>query len=768
MSRSMLYSLFLVGVFGTLLVGCSRDSNVRKVKYLESGQRYAEKGKYREAVIQFRNAMQVDPDYVAAHYQLAQVYLRMQEWTPANQELNRTVELQPDNYPAHLDLANLLIAGHEFGQAKQEEDLLLQKQSNNPAVHIAAADLFAAQEDYASAIQEMEKAVTLGPDQWEPYTRLAALQMRMAQPDRAESNFKKATQLNPKATTALLALAGYYQSQSRFTEAEQELHAAINADPNSPDPRADLVRLYMSEGKKVEAEQLARQVSRDFPRDSKGYRMLGDFYFAIGNVDGAFSEYSVLHREHPNDIQVKKNYVQLLILKNQLNEAAKLDDEILKASPQDVEALIDRGQIDFRNGNIKASADALQAALNGDPTSGVAYYHLGLALDRMGNVAQAEVAWQNAVRLRPDLSDAHFALAKAALRRGDMPRLEQSADEIIRLLPASPEGYALRAFSYITRGQFAGAENDATKAISVAPQAPAGYLQMANLSLARKRYSVAEGFYAQTLDRDPSSADALSGLMKTYLAQNQRDKALAAAQAQIAKDLNNSMFYDLLGTVEFEYRKNSAELGAAESNMKKSTELDKNNTDAWVKLCQTQAARGATEDAIATVQQALQSNPRDSSLFALAGQLFESKRDWDKAKDNYQKALEIDPRQPLASNNLAYLLTQTGGNLDVALSLAQTAKRGMPDSPGAADTLGWVLYQKGAYRSAIDSFQQALKLAEKSKTPESPAVHFHLGLAYQRTGEVVLARQHLERVLKIDPNYSAADEVRTMLDHLHG
>src|SRR5271169_4626205 len=100
-SRSMFYSLFLVGIFGTLLVSCSRDSDVRKVKYLESGQRYAEKGKYREAVIQFRNAIQVDPDYAAAHYQLAQVYMKMQEWMPANQELNRTVELQPANYSAH-------------------------------------------------------------------------------------------------------------------------------------------------------------------------------------------------------------------------------------------------------------------------------------------------------------------------------------------------------------------------------------------------------------------------------------------------------------------------------------------------------------------------------------------------------------------------------------------------------------------------------------------------------------------------------------------
>src|SRR5271167_3226034 len=116
--RSGFYLLLLVASLVMLLVSCSKPPAVAKLKYLESGQRYADKGKYSEAVIQFRNAIQMDTDYAAAHYQLAQVYMKLQQWTPAYSELSRTVELQPDNYPAHIDLANLLIAGHEFRQAQ--------------------------------------------------------------------------------------------------------------------------------------------------------------------------------------------------------------------------------------------------------------------------------------------------------------------------------------------------------------------------------------------------------------------------------------------------------------------------------------------------------------------------------------------------------------------------------------------------------------------------------------------------------------------------
>src|SRR5271157_691884 len=107
-SRRLILSLPLV--VSLLFSSCSRDPNVRKQKYLESGQRYFEKGKYREAVIQFSNAIQVDPRFSDGHYHLAQAYLKLQQPGPAYEELDRTLEFDPDHYRAHLDLANLLIA----------------------------------------------------------------------------------------------------------------------------------------------------------------------------------------------------------------------------------------------------------------------------------------------------------------------------------------------------------------------------------------------------------------------------------------------------------------------------------------------------------------------------------------------------------------------------------------------------------------------------------------------------------------------------------
>jgi tetratricopeptide (TPR) repeat protein len=82
------------------------------------------------------------------------------------------------------------------------------------------------------------------------------------------------------------------------------------------------------------------------------------------------------------------------------------------------------------------------------------------------------------------------------------------------------------------------------------------------------------------------------------------------------------------------------------------------------------------------------------------------------------------------------------------------------------DSLGWVYYQQRAYQPAIDLFQEALRLSGKSKAPEDPGIHYHLGLAYEKTNQPALARQHLEKVLKMNPNYGDAGEVRKQLAQL--
>ncbi len=762
MSRSVVVRLLLAAsLIAAFSTGCSRDPNVRKQKYLDSGNRFRDRGKFREAAIQYSNAAQVDPRFAEAHFQLGEVYLKLKDYRRAFAELSRTLELNPDNFQAHVDVANLLISNQQPKDAQPHLDFLREKQPDSPDTHEAWANFYAVQGNLGAAMQEMQRGIASDPGRSESYLNLALLQLRSNLLDQAEANFKKAAETGPKAMNAQLALGGFYETVKRLPEAEQQYKHAIDVDSKDPVPRAAYVRLLMFEGKKNDAEAFLKQTKRDLSDVSEGYRMLGDFYFANGELDAATTEYGSLYSDHPKDPGVKKNYIQLLILKSRLDEAGKLNNEILKTTPHDVEALIYKGEIQNHK-NDAGAVDTLQQALKYDPDNAVGHYQLGIAFDQQRNDARAEAEWQEAMRLRPDLTDAARALAAVEIRRGDVDALARTSEQIIASAPQSADGYLLRGLAAMNRQKYADAEQDLRKASTLAPQSPAPDVQMGNLRAMQKQNAEALKFYQQALGKDAANIDGLRGIMNVYLGQKQPDQAIAAANAQIAKAPNVSGFYDLLGTALFVSKK---DYQGADTAFRKSMEVDPNNFDAILKLGQAMVAEGSVDQALATYQEALKKNPRDAAICILAGEMYESKGSWDQAKAMYQQALTIEPDNALASNNLAYVILNQGGNVDVALAMAQTARRGMPDSPNAADTLGWAYYQKGIYQSAIDMFQESLRLNEKHGAPDEAVVHYHLGLAYQKANQPVQARQQLERVLKLNPKDADA---RKALSELRG
>jgi tetratricopeptide (TPR) repeat protein len=762
MSRSCKRHLLLVSslllFLVALLSGCSRDPNVRKQKYFDSGEKYFAEGKYREAAIQYANATLIDSRFAQAHYKLSQAYLKLGELQRAFQELNRSVELNPDNYHARTELANLLVtvrnpdgsaSGEALKQARTHLDLLRDKQPNSPETHEVWANYYAAQNNIPAAIREVQQAINLDPKRSESYLLLALLQSRSNKTDEAEVSFKKAIEADPDAMNAQLGLGSFYQSHNRLAEAEQQFRHAIDVDPKNSAPHAALVRLLMQQGKRNEAEAFLKQTKKDLADNSDGYRMLGDFYFAIGDLDKAAAEYASLHSDHPKDPVVKKNYIQILILKNRLDEAAKLNNEILKSTPHDVEALVYKGQIQMRHNDAAGAVQALEAALKNDPNSAVAHYQLGMAYSQQRDLRHAESEWREAVRIKPDMTDAQRLIAGMEISRGEIDAVTQTADQIIQSQPDSADGYLIRSLAEVARQRYAAAQKDAEEARSRAPQNFAPYCQLGSVQLAQKHFPEAEKFYQQALEKDPSSADALSGLMNTYAAQNEFDKAIAAANAQISKSPNSSNFYDLLATALFEGKK---DYRGSESALRKSVALDKSNIDALEKLGRVQIRQGAMDQALATYLQALKDNPDQVSFYVLAGELYEAKQNWDQAKAMYQHALSQSPDNPLASNNLAYVLLEQGGNVDVAMGMAQTARRGLPNSPNVADTLGWAYYRKGIYQSAINQFQEAIRLNERAGAPDDAVFHYHLGLAYQKSNKLPLARQQLEKALRIKPD----------------
>jgi len=210
-ARNLSAALTGLVLMGTV-TGCHHDPNVQKQKYLESGKRYAAQAKYKEAAIQFSNALKVDHNFAEAHYQLGSVYLKMGSVMPAYSELSRTVALQPGNLQARIDLGNLLLAGKLPDRAAEQANAVLAIKSDDADAIALLATISAVKGDRATALTQIQRALALDPNKAAFHTTLGLLQgSDPGQSGSAEEQLHKAVSLDPTNATAHLALASMLQ-----------------------------------------------------------------------------------------------------------------------------------------------------------------------------------------------------------------------------------------------------------------------------------------------------------------------------------------------------------------------------------------------------------------------------------------------------------------------------------------------------------------------------------------------------------------------------
>jgi len=99
--------------------------------------------------------------------------------------------------------------------------------------------------------------------------------------------------------------------------------------------------------------------------------------------------------------------------------------------------------------------------------------------------------------------------------------------------------------------------------------------------------------------------------------------------------------------------------------------------------------------------------------------------------------------------------------VDVALTLAQTARQATPNSPSSADTLAWAYYYKGAYGFARDLLEDAVKI-----NPKDPAMQYHLGMVYGKLGNKSDAAAHLKNAISLAPGSPVAKQAQAALQGL--
>ncbi len=152
--------------------------------------------------------------------------------------------------------------------------------------------------------------------------------------------------------------------------------------------------------------------------------------------------------------------------------------------------------------------------------------------------------------------------------------------------------------------------------------------------------------------------------------------------------------------------------------------------DLHLRLGETYRRKGDADAAVRWLARANELLPGNATVVGTLALALDSSGNKADAQRAYRVAIDLDPSNAIAMNNLAFLLAEAGTDLDDALGLARRAMEVMPASMDMTDTAGWVYLKRGENDSAIALFAEAV-----AKAPAEESYRDHLLMALERKGD---------------------------------
>jgi tetratricopeptide (TPR) repeat protein/Zn-dependent protease with chaperone function len=279
----------------------------------------------------------------------------------------------------------------------------------------------------------------------------------------------------------------------------------------------------------------------------------------------------------------------------------------------------------------------------------------------------------------------------------------------------------------------------------------------------QRKYPEAEALFQQLRQLEPGQSRAIMGLTEVYMAENRTDQAIRLAQAEADKNPASIELRSALGNLLVrteQYDKAVAEFQRAlDTGRNLSTEAI---ASLHFRIAEALRRKGNINESIREFQRAAAANPKDASPLVQLGLLMDGTGRPNEAKPYYEQILKLQPDNPVALNNLAYLKAEEGRDLDQALTMALEAHEKAPNSAEVADTLGWAYLKKNMSAEAIAAFREAL---QEDSSP-APAVHYHLAMALFQNGETPAALRELRTALANNPSPSDREQIKALLQKI--
>jgi tetratricopeptide (TPR) repeat protein len=393
------------------------------------------------------------------------------------------------------------------------------------------------------------------------------------------------------------------------------------------------------------------------------------------------------------------------------------------------------------------------------PDEAAAHYARAKAASAGGDWEQAKQEYAKALELRPRFLEARLDLARLQAAQRDFDAALASVDAALKIDTKNIDAQLIRAAVLIGQRKTDLALRLLEPLLAENPNNPDVRFQSGVVNLAAKRYPEAEAAFRKTWELEPDNARGLAGAAETYLAQNQPGPALELLQAEVAKRPARADLHLALANIAV--RSGKYDLAAAEYQKALPAAEGSAAGDIYLRLAETLRRKGDVDSSLAAAAKARELMPRNPVAAATLAMMLDGAGRKKEALQAYEAAIELDPANAMALNNLAFLLADTGGDLQRALELAQRARDRLPGSPEVNDTVGWIYFKANMISEAAELFRSLV-----AKQPENPGFRYHLGAALARQGQKAAALEQLRQAQTRNLSPSDAAAVRALIRSL--
>jgi tetratricopeptide (TPR) repeat protein len=246
-----------------------------------------------------------------------------------------------------------------------------------------------------------------------------------------------------------------------------------------------------------------------------------------------------------------------------------------------------------------------------------------------------------------------------------------------------------------------------------------------------------------------------------YFRQNQPDKALQVIADEVKKQPQRPDLKTQLAIVEVRAKQYDKAIADYQSVIGYYKDAQLEQADIYHQIAITYSLMGDYNNAIENMQKARKLAPASIGYVANLAEFLDKTGRQQEALTSYRDAMKIDPNNAVVLNNLAYLLTSTGGNLDEALTLAQRAKQQLPNLQEVSDTIGWIYIKKNLSDSAIEIFRDL-----NNKVKDNSTYHYHYGLALAQKGDKSDAALELKKALQYEKEKTEEGQIKELLQKI--